>query len=84
MLDTDPVQLQRGRSVQPGGGSQRPGQTDQPAAGAEGPGREGQQRGEGITREGVGRVQNENSHLRFRGDFQTPILSSITELVIKG
>ena len=71
MLDTDPVPLQRGRSVQPGGGSQRQGQADQPAEGAEGPGREGHQRGEGIAREGVGRVQNENSHLRFRGDFKT-------------
>ena len=71
MLDTDPVPLQRGRSIQPGGGSKRQRQADQPAEGAEGPGREGHQRGEGITREGAGRVQNENSHLRFRGDFKT-------------
>ena len=63
MLDTDPVPLQRGRSIQPGGGSKRQGQADQPAEGAEGPRREGHQGGEGAPRAGTGRVQNEDSHL---------------------
>ena len=49
-------------------GSCWPGQAEQPAAGAEGPRGEGVEGGEGAAREGVGRVQNENSLLWIRGE----------------
>ena len=49
-------------------GSCRPGQAEQPTAGAEGPRGEGAEGGEGAAREGVGRVQNENSLLWIRGE----------------
>ena len=81
MLDTDPVPLQRGRTLQPGGGPDRPRQADQPAEGAAGQSGEGHQRGEGIAREGIGRVQNENSHLRFRGDFRIMLVVWVSSLL---
>ena len=62
-LDSDSITQQWRRSVESWGGTDWQGQADQPTQGPEGPSGEGHQGREGASREGVSRVQNENSHL---------------------
>ena len=65
ILDSDPISQQRGGSVKSRGSIVGQGQADQPVERPEGQGREGHKGRKGPSRERVGRVQNENSHLRI-------------------